>query len=142
MDYTVHRDPKSLGSTGYMEIGPGMYSGQHWQEEFLFIWEDAFSIAEGIIVKNLPEYDHFGMNDIPRIPGLMIASDLRRAACALGSAKSTEASGLLFIPDWLIAAFTADLSDRRDEMGVMLTAVADALEQAYQSKDHACILGM
>jgi hypothetical protein len=142
MDYTVYRDPKSLDSTGYMEIGPGKYSGQHWQEGFLFIWEDAFSIAEGIIVRNFPEYDHFGMNDIPRFPGLMTASDLRRAACALGSAKSTEASGLLFIPDWLITAFTADLAGRRDEMQAMLTAIADVLEQAYRSKDHVCILGM
>ena len=142
MDYTVHRDPKSLSSTGYMEIGPGKYSGQHWQKGFLFVREDAFSIAEGIIVKHLSEYDQFGMNDIPRVPGLMIASDLRRAASLLGSVKSIEASELLFVPDWLIAAFTADLAGRRGEMQAMLTAVADALEQAYQSEDHACILGM
>ena len=58
MDYRVRRTKAELDSSGYMEIGPGQYSGKHWQDGFLFVWEDAFGMAEGIIVKHYPDYDH------------------------------------------------------------------------------------
>jgi len=32
-----------------MEIGPGRYAGRHWQDGFLFVSEDAFGMAEGIL---------------------------------------------------------------------------------------------
>ena len=83
MDYRIRRDPAELDSTGYIEIGPGRYAGRHWQPGFLFVWEDAFGMAEGIVVRHLPEYDHFDMNDIPRAVGLTIVADWRSAAAQL-----------------------------------------------------------
>ncbi|MFZ4396090.1 MAG: hypothetical protein ACOYOU_10745 [Kiritimatiellia bacterium] len=66
MDYQIRADSKELDPTGYMEIGPGRYNKKHWQPGFLFIWEDAFGMAEGIVTKHFPSYDHFGMNDISK----------------------------------------------------------------------------
>ena len=54
MDYRIRRNPEELDSTGYVEIGPGEYSGHHWQKSFLFVWEDAFVHAEGIVRKHFP----------------------------------------------------------------------------------------
>src|SRR5438128_10862593 len=35
MDYRVRRRKSELESTGYMEIGPGKYSGELWRDGFL-----------------------------------------------------------------------------------------------------------
>lgn len=37
MDYRIRKTKAELDSTGFMEIGPGRYSGEHWQEGFLFV---------------------------------------------------------------------------------------------------------
>ena len=142
MEYSVYRDPKTLDSTGYMEIGPGRYSGKHWQQGFLFVWEDAFSIAEGIFTRHFTDYDHFAMNDIPRDSGLAIASDLRYAAILLNTVDAKVAIELLSLPEWARADFSAELVKHRDDIQVMLNEIASTLEQAYQTDDYACVLGM
>ena len=80
MDYRVRRAKSELESTGYIEIGPGKYSGEHWQDGFLFIWEDAFGMAEGILTKHFPKYDHFSMNYIPKDIGQKIVAEWRDVA--------------------------------------------------------------
>jgi hypothetical protein len=40
MDYRIRHNKAELDSTGYMEIGPGRYTGSHWQDGFIFVWED------------------------------------------------------------------------------------------------------
>lgn len=142
MDYTVHQDPKALDSTGYMEIGPGKYAAQHWQYGFLFIREDAFSVSEGIVLKYFPDYDHYGTNDIPRMPGLAIASELRSAAQSLKSASAVEVSRLLALPSWQSTGLDSELAAHRSQMRAMLDEIASALEQAYRAGGYACILGM
>lgn len=142
MDYTAYRYAKTLGSTGFMEIGAGKYSGQHWQEGFLYVWEDAFTIAEGIVAKHHAPYDHCGMNDIPRESGLAIAKDLRSAAAALPTSDGPEAIRLLALPNWLIEDFLCEFPERRSQMQALLVAIARTLEQAYVAEDYACILGV
>lgn len=142
MDYAVYRDPAVLPSTGFMEIGPGKYSGKHWQRGFVFIWSDAFTIAEGIFLRHFPEYDHLGMNDIPRECGEAILSDLRTAAETLKSADQVTASSSLSLPKWIQADFRAEFELHRVEIQAMLNEIASALEMAYQTESFACVLGM
>ena len=142
MDYAVRRKPRELDSTGFMEIGPGRYSGKHWQEGFIFIWGDAFSLAEGIIRVHFPDYDRLAMNDIPREVGIRIVIDLQRAAVELESANETAAAICLHIPEWLSEQFPLELASHRTAITVMLEELAGGLDRAYQSEDYACILGV
>jgi hypothetical protein len=142
MDYAVYRDPTTLPSTGFMEIGPGKYSGKHWQRGFLFIWFDAFIIAEGILLRHFSEYDHLGMNDIPRQCGEAIVSELRSAAETLVSADEDTAFACLSLPAWINSDFGAELALHRVEMQAMLNEIASALETVYQTEGFACVLGM
>ena len=79
IDYNIYRNVADLDSTGLFEIGPGRYSGKHWQDRFVFVWEDAFACAEGIVIRHFPDYDHFSMNDIQSDVGLKITSAWRNA---------------------------------------------------------------
>jgi hypothetical protein len=52
MDYRIRRSPQELESTGFMEICPWRFSEKYWQEGCLFVWEDSFNVAEGIVVRS------------------------------------------------------------------------------------------
>ncbi len=62
---------------GYVEIGPGVYSGKHWQDGFLFVEEKAFLLAAGIVAKHFPDYDHFSMNNLPNVIGRRVTGMAR-----------------------------------------------------------------
>ncbi len=141
-DYSIRRDAAELDSTGYMEIGPGRYSGVHWQQGFLFIWADAFTLAEGILLKHFKTYDHFAMNDVPKAVGLKVIEEWHRVAKLLPTVRSAEAARLLN----LRAFFHPDLEDviqrDNDNIAAMLKELANECDSFYASDDWICVLGI
>lgn len=142
MDYEIRRNKAELDSTGYMEIGPGKYSGKHWQEGFLFVWEDAFGVAEGIVMKYFKEYDHFGMNDIPKEIGISISSEWLKAASALNDASEEKYQELLNLDVVYRNYMAAEISENKQSIIKMLNELAQSFEQFYQTEDWVCILGV
>lgn len=119
MDYRIRRNKQDLDSTGYVEIGPGKYSGQHWQQGFLFVREDAFGLAEGIVTKHFPEYDHLSMNDMPKIVGRKIAAEWREVAPRIAGMTAAEVRSALNLPDWY-AELEIELTSSQSEITNML----------------------
>jgi hypothetical protein len=141
-DYAIYRDPKELESTGFMEIGPGKYSGKHWQPGFIFVWEDAFGMAEGVVAKHFSEYDHFEMNEIPKNVGRRIIADWRDAAKRLPGLTPTEGADLLDLKNVYRADLSENVAEHRDQIVTLLDRLADACENYYRESDWISILGM
>jgi hypothetical protein len=125
-----------------MEIGPGRYSGRHWQPGFLFAWEDAFGMAEGIIARHLPEYDHFGMNDLPRTTGLAIAAEWRAAASELPALAEEAAHVRLNLHASYRTWVGHEVAEHRHEIATLLRELADECEAFYRQGEWVCVLGM
>jgi len=142
VDYLIRRDTGELDSTGYVEIGPGRYAGRHWQAGFLFVWEDAFGMAEGIVARHLPEYDHFGMNDVPRETGLRITAEWRRAAELLPGLSAAEVHAALNLGAVYRSRLDAEVEAHRAEIAAMLRELAAECEQFYAAGDWVCVLGI
>lgn len=143
IDYNIYRNPADLDSTGFFEIGPGRYSGEHWQDGFVFVWEDAFAFAEGIVIRHFPDYDHFAMNDIQKEVGLTITSEWRRAARELQSVvDSSNVVLLLNIKESYRLHLELTAFSDRDKIAGMLSELADICESFYRSGDWICLLGM
>lgn len=142
VNYTIRRNPRELGSTGYMEIGPGRYAGKHWQDGFVFVWEDAFTMAEGILARHLPEYDHLDMNDVPREVGRAVAAEWRAAAEALATLTPAEAYRLLNLDAWYGNGLEEELASHRSEIRAMLLELADECDRFYETADWICVLGV
>lgn len=142
MDYEIRRKKSELDSTGYMEIGPGKYSGKHWQDGFLFVWEDAFGMAEGIIMKHFKDYDHFGMNDVPKEIGILISSDWLQAASALKTASEEQYQELLNLDIAYRTYMQTEVSENKESIIKLLIELANSFEQFYKAEDCVCILGM
>jgi len=143
IDYNIYRTTADLDSTALFEIGPGRHSGQHWQDGFVFVWEDAFATAEGIVIRHFPDYDHFSMNDIQKDVGLRITSAWRNAAVKLGSVRdSSEAAELLNIKEAYHNHLEPIVFSDREKIAVMLSQLADECESFYKSDEWICVLGM
>ncbi len=142
MDYEIRRNKDELDSTGYMEIGPGKYSGKHWQEGFIFVWEDAFSMAEGIVMKYFKDYDHFGMNDIPKEIGISISSEWFKAASTLNYTSEEKYQELLNLDAVYRNNMATEVSENKQSIIKMLNELAQSFEQFYQTEDWVCILGV
>jgi hypothetical protein len=143
MDYRIRRSPAELNSTGFVEIGPGRYSGAHWQEGCLFIWGDAFGMAEGLISKHLSSYDSLEMNDVPEEIGRLVIADWRAAAAALPSLRMQEAFEALRLADsyHLIDGLENELQLERWTIAAMLNELAQECEIFYALEPWIRILG-
>jgi hypothetical protein len=142
MDYSIRRHPEDLESTGFVEIGPGRYTGKHWQEGFIFVWEDAFGMAEGIIARHLQTYDHLSPNDIHRTDGRSIIDDWRKAAALLPNFNPTEAHTLLNVEATYGTSLVEEVANHQAEIGRFLGQLADDVERFYRHSEWVCILGV
>lgn len=143
IDYSIYRNAVALDSTGFFEIGPGRYSGKHWQDGFVFVWEDAFATAEGLVVRYFPDYDHFSMNDIQKGVGLKITGAWRDASTKLNFVRdSSETAELLNIKESYRNHLEPIAFSDRERIAVMLSQLADECESFYKSDEWICMLGM
>lgn len=142
MNYKIYRSKNELDSTGYMEIGPGTYSGEHWQEGFLFIWEDAFGMAEGIVMKHFPKYDHLDMNDIPRNVGELIIKEWYEAASTVVSSQLNIVQEVLNLNAVYHAFMGEEIEPNRENISLMLRELAHSCEDFYKQNSWICILGV
>jgi len=131
MPFQIHYT-KDFKGTDYIEVGPGTYDGKHWQPDFVFISEEDFWIAEGIVHRHFSDYEHYGMNSIPEAAAQSIVSEWRNAALAL-EANSDVASELLGK-----IIFQYD----RAEISRFLKELADICDGFIVSKSSFCILGL
>ncbi len=124
-----------------MEIGPGRYQGNHWQPGFLFVREDAFAMAEGILATHVADYDHFGLNEIPREVGTRVIADWRSAASRLGELAVQDAGEALHFDAAFRAGLEGELEGQQDGIRHLLHELADACERFYETNDWVCVLG-
>ena len=60
----IIKDKKELKGTAYIELMLGKYTGQCWNQGSLFLDEHTFGFLEGIIAKQVPEYDHYAFTEV------------------------------------------------------------------------------
>lgn len=142
MDYRVYRSTAELESTGYIELGPGRYAGKHWQPGFVFVWEHAFGMAEGILATHFPAYDHFGMNDIPKEVALRVASEWREAARRLPGSDAEERPRLLKLDASVRVGLSEEVRAHPLEISGMLRDLADAVEGFAREAAWITVLGI
>ena len=142
MDYRIRRKKSELKGTGYVEIGRGKYSGKHWRDGNVFIHEEAFTMATGIIVNHYLEYNPFGDNDIPKNIGMEITAEWREVANQLYYMSDSQVRHALNLDmldrkwiDTVIASHKAEIID-------MLRELADRCDEFYDKKDWIRILGI
>jgi hypothetical protein len=139
-EFWIRWNPSELESTAYLEVGPGRYGGRHWQDGYLFIGDDAFRMAEGLLRRHFPGYDRFAINEIPRAVGAKVIADWRTAAGRLSDATPEVACEALGLPAH--EDVVAEVAARGEEISAMLYALADACEGFYRREEWSSVLGI
>ncbi len=142
MDYKIRRNTSELNSTGFIEIGPGKYSGKHWQDGSLYVWEDAFGVAEGIVMKYFNDYTHFGFNNLPKEIGTLLLAKWREVALGLKTANEDEYLELLNLDVVYRANLTTEVAKNKESIIELFIDMANAFEQFYEADEWVCILGV
>ncbi|HTF90751.1 MAG TPA: hypothetical protein VK843_20190 [Planctomycetota bacterium] len=142
MDYRIYRSRAELDSTNYVEVGAGKYSQKHWQEGCLFIEEEAFIRAEGILAQHFPSYDHIAFQDIPRLVGKRVIAAWRDAAARIPQLNPAEIYSLLNLDVVMLQVDPVALDRDRAAIAAMLNELADACDEFYEQDEWLRILGM
>jgi hypothetical protein len=79
-----------LEGTCYMEVLPGPYREQCWNEGSLFFEEEVFSYLEPIIKRHVEAYDHYAFTEIKKEQWLAIVNDFDKLELQLISSKSVS----------------------------------------------------
>ena len=141
MGFDIHRSKAGIGS-GYVEICGGKYSGKHWQAGCVFIEEEEFLVAEGIIGKHFAEFSHLGPNDLPRAIGKRISAEWRATAERLPRMTGREIFEALNLGGTPSARRTDALTASSQDIARMLVELADECDKLYEREEWICILGV
>ncbi|HTF90752.1 MAG TPA: acetyl-CoA hydrolase/transferase C-terminal domain-containing protein [Planctomycetota bacterium] len=141
-DYRIYRSKAEFSSSAFIEIGAGKFSGEHWQEGCLFIEEEAFFVAEGILGKHFPSYDHLAFQDIPRLVGKRVIAAWRDAAARIPQLSTAEIHSLLNLDSVPFGPDLVAIGRDRSLIAAMLNELADACDEFYERDEWVRILGV
>ena len=142
MNFQIKRNKSELDSTGYMEIGPGKYAGDHWQEGFIFVWNGDFWVAEGIIRKHFEGYDHLDMNDIPYEVGKKIISEWDDASRNIMDATPSVIKQTLLLHQTPSFDHVSEVIEAQHTISALLADLSVEVNEFYKRGEYVCILGM
>lgn len=138
------RDKSELQGTCYIEVLPGEYKGQCWNDGSLFLAEDVFGLVEPVIKRHEPRFDHYSFVAIRRPAWERITADLvrlaDRAESATGIGDLRGEVGFIFRPTE--AEFAQDFRANADSLARLARELAGWVRE--QLREHECVsvLGM
>ena len=99
-------------------------------------------MAEGILAKHIPAYDHFSMNNIPKGQGSRVVEEWRCVAGRLADMSVSEVSTALNLAASYRSNVDSEVASHRIEISLMLRELADACHAFYERSECVCVLGM
>jgi len=99
-------------------------------------------MAEGIVARHLPEYDHFGVNEVPRAAGLAVVAEWRAAAAELPALDEGATHRRLNLNASHRTWMSNEIAEHRQEIASLLRELADECEGFYRKDEWVCVLGM
>jgi len=144
IDYQVHLH-RDFEGTNYTEIGPGKFSGKYWQPGFIFISEDAFRMAGGIVARNVKEYDPWAHFDIHKRTGIGLITEWKTASSYVRTQPIDElwrTLGLYAPNDIALEHDKKEVNDHRTEIARMFTDLATETSRFLEQAEWICIIGI
>lgn len=99
-------------------------------------------MAEGILAKHLPNYDHLSLNDLPRSTGSRVTAEWRDVAAHLDEMSPEEAREAPQLSEPWHEGLSAEILQHRTEIAGMLNQLADACDHFFEEQEWVCILGV
>jgi len=135
----IIRNKAELEGTAYIELLPGRYNEQCWNEGSLFFEEEVFWYLEPIISRHVPSYDHYAFTEISVSKWAAIVKDFQALESALEQSRSVrelaENVGFLFLG--AEARFAEDFTGNKVALRRLLREVSAWVSS--QASLHECV---
>ena len=140
----IIKDKAHLKGTAYIELMPGKYKGECWNQGSLFLDEDTFGFFEGIISKHLPEYDHYAFTEVSSSRWQSIVARLKGFAAEVRAARRPAdlPSDIYYFMNDTEQRFNEEFSESAQRLQEVTSELAGWLETAAKNNDAVTILGL
>ncbi|WP_444893315.1 hypothetical protein ACJJIE_01730 [Microbulbifer sp. TRSA001] len=140
----IIKDRSKLEGTCYIELCLGKYKGKHWDESSLFFDEEVFGLIEVIFERNIPNYNHYCMNDADSNSWGKILTELKELSESLRSANDfNEIIGKVsFVFGGTRDYFQNHFQSCRGQLQEMISELSAWAETNINKYGHIAVLGI
>jgi hypothetical protein len=137
-------DFKYLEGTAYIEILPGLYEDECWNEGSLFLDEESFGFLERIIGRNVPDYNHYAFMEVEKHAWERIVAELNALLKQVHHAKSTSdfAENVLFYFKNTEADFQEEFETNRKRLEDLISEFNEWISNKLETEEVITILGL
>jgi hypothetical protein len=138
------RDKAELQGTCYVELLPGQFRGECWNNGSVFLAEDVFGLVEPIIERYEPRFDHYAFVDIGRHVWQKITADMERLATRAETALTVDdlRGEVCFIFAPTEAEFARNFRANADALARLAREMAGWVQDQLRRHECVSILGM
>ncbi len=144
MKIQLINDLSQLDDGQFLEVFPGPYKGRSWNDESVYIEDEAFALIEPIVVKHAPNFNRRSNNNIEKEVWAAILTDLENLKGRLENAASiSDLKGLLgFQEEASEREFGLKFDDNLASLKKMVDGLIQWLNRELANKPVICILGI
>jgi hypothetical protein len=140
----VIKDKSALEGTAFIELLPGRYSGNCWNDGSLFFDEETFGFFETVITKEAADYDHYAFTEISRPKWLRITARLKAFSSELRAVSTWQdlPVDIHFLFLGTESRFSENLEGNSRALAGVGTEIVRWAEQTLKEHDAITVLGM
>lgn len=135
----IIKNKAELDCTCYVELLPGKYKDQCWNENSLFFEEEVFGYLEKIISRRALSYDHYAFTEINMETWDKIVQDFQSLESKLDQSHAVDdlALDVGFLFNGSETRFTEDFQENKAALGRLLSEVSIWISK--QTSQHGCV---
>lgn len=144
MKIQLIRQLSDLDGGEFLEIFPGPYKGRSWNEQSVYVEDHAFSVLEGIVKRQAPNYDNRANTQIEKEAWQSIINDLNRLHATLLNAGSISDlnESLTFRDATISGEFGADFNANKAKLLTLIEELKNWLARELETQPIISILGI
>ncbi|MGW8956951.1 hypothetical protein [Paenibacillus sp. NPDC055715] len=140
----IIKNKEELEGTCYIEILPGRYLGQCWNDTSIFLTEEVFGFIEKSIESEYPTYDHYAFNEIQKEVWWRILGRLERVINLLeGHHKmNTLKEHIGFFFGCSKDEFIKDYENNIEKLRELINEFQTWIKEQLKSQNYISVLGI
>lgn len=129
--------------TLYFEFVPGGYTGNHWQENAVYLSDEVFELIEPVFVKVIPSFGRYSPNEISRSNWELIINEFQALKAALVKASTAaDVREKIWISEKFETLFFEHFDDARFAVLKLITDLNAWLSVQLRTHEKVSVLGI
>ncbi len=143
MTFEFINDVSKLEGTVYFEFLPRKYQGECWNSDAVYIQEEAILFFDALLVRHVPNYDHFSFMSTSYEAAQSLADDLLEYSRDVVATNNTD----LLVQKYGVRVEVAneireDWLHQRQPLSRMLSELASWIEETIEPGGRLSVLGI